>query len=147
MAEPPPTPFSSVPELCPFNQRDFTHSLKERRLLYSFPSTKTRRRGNFRNGNKIQQLGTNIIIFVLTFTKVIDLTCSNFQNLRSVLDMSPTQRSSINSFQKRHYEIDHQLFLLRFGTGDHHSKCDKRMVNYALGTILAQKQSVSLQEI
>ena len=125
----------------------FRDSLPKRRTLYSCPSTKTRRRGNFRNGNKIQQLGTNIIIFVLTFTKVIDLTCSNFQNLRSVLDMSPTQRSSINSFQKRHYEIDHQLFLLRFGTGDHHSKCDKRMVSYALGTILAQKQSVSLQEI
>ena len=41
LAEPPPAPFSSVPELCPFNQRDFTLPPKERRLLYSFPSAKT----------------------------------------------------------------------------------------------------------
>ena len=117
--------------------REIPLSPKERRLLYSFPSAKTSGAETFATETR----------FCNARTKVIDLTCSNFQNLRSVLDMSPTQRSSINSFQKRHYEIDHQLFLLRFGTGDHHSKCDKRMVSYALGTILAQKQSVSLQEI
>ena len=36
------------------------------------------------------------------------------------------------SLQKRHHEIDHQLFLLRLGLGDHHRQRDKRVVGDAL---------------
>ena len=41
LAEPPPAPFSSVPELCPFNQRDFTHSPQKNIVYYTpFPPQK-----------------------------------------------------------------------------------------------------------
>lgn len=53
----------------------------------------------------------------------------------------------INSLQKRHYKIDHQLLLCRLGLCDHHRQRDKRMVGNALGAVLAEKQLVALQEI
>jgi len=93
----------------------------------------------------INQLNLNLSRQAYTSQNIF---CENKANNSTYRHQTQPKCSLIQSFllQKSHYEIDHQLFLLRFGTGNHHSKCDKRMVSHALGTILAQKQFVPLQK-
>ena len=65
------------------------------------------------------------------------MTCRRFCRLCSLY----------RSLQKRHHEIDHQLFLLRLGLGDHHRQRDERVVRDALCAVLAEKQLVALQKV
>jgi hypothetical protein len=43
------------------SKNTFQKSLPKTSFIILLPLRKNKRRGNFRNGNKIQQLGTNII--------------------------------------------------------------------------------------
>ena len=61
LAEPPPAPFSSVLELCLFNLERLHTPSKRTSFIILLPLSKNKRRGNFRNGNKILQLATDII--------------------------------------------------------------------------------------
>ena len=63
MAEPPPAPSPSVPELCPFNQEKIHSPINERCTLYSFSFPKTRRRGNFPSAPDIRNLQHRIATY------------------------------------------------------------------------------------
>ena len=63
MAEPPPAPSPSVPELCLFNQEKIHSPINEHYTLYSFSFPKTRRRGNFPSAPDIQNLQHRIATY------------------------------------------------------------------------------------